>query len=153
MVARKAAAAAKNTRPAALSGDDLTVGEVQDAPAAFARGGLSEDHGLAVAFRASVEQGVAKRLSVSDPALAEKLIRKYASTLGLGVRVLTDASTITIKGGAKKQFPGRNKGSEVGSLAGDHGGDEDNSPVVVPSTAVPPSAEDFLGGDGEEEER
>lgn len=142
MVARKAAAdktATKRTRPVALSGDDLQVTEVQDAPAAFVRGGLADDHPLAAAFSQSLESGVAKRLSVSDPELAEKLIRRYANTRDLGVRILKDASTITIKATQKKQFPGRNK---------------DEAPAeatVVPNTSVPPSAEDFLNDNGEEE--
>jgi hypothetical protein len=122
----------------ALSGDDLKVTEVQDAPAAFVRGGLADDHPLATAFSQSLESGVAKRLSVSDPELAEKLIRRYANTRDLGVRILKDASTITIKATQKKQFPGRNKDEAPAETA-----------AVVPDTAVPPSAEDFLNSDEE----
>jgi hypothetical protein len=145
MVARKAAAAepAKRTRPAALDASGLEVGEVQNAPAAFARGGLDADHPLAQAFLQSVSDNVAKRISVSDPELAEKLIRKFAANHDLGVRVLKDADSITIKGGQKKQFPGRNK-DEV--AVADPGGDETN---FVPSQAVPPSADEFLGSDEE----
>lgn len=143
MVARKAAAdktATRRTRPVALSGDDLVVTEVADAPAAFVRGGLADDHPLAAAFTQSLDSGVAKRLSVSDPELAEKLIRRYANTRELGVRILKDATSITIKATAKKQFPGRNK---------DEG--EKAEETVVPNTSVPPSAEDFLNDNGEEE--
>lgn len=146
MVAAKKPAA-KKTRPAALSGDALTVNEVQDAPAAFARGGLDDSHPLATAFHQSIEDNVAKRLSVSDPELAEKLIRKYAAAHDLGVRIIRDADTITIKGGQKKAFSNRggNKGSEFGSHASGEGA------PVVPNTepVVPPSAEDFLGGEEE----
>lgn len=137
MVAAKKPAA-KKTRPAALSGDALTVNEVQDAPAAFARGGLDDSHPLATAFHQSIEDNVAKRLSVSDPELAEKLIRKYAAAHDLGVRIIRDADTITIKGGQKKAFSNR-------------GGNKVEGAPVVPNTepVAPPSAEDFLGGEEE----
>lgn len=142
MVAAKKPAA-KKTRPAALSGDALTVNEVQDAPAAFARGGLDDSHPLATAFHQSIEDNVAKRLSVSDPELAEKLIRKYAAAHDLGVRIIRDADTITIKGGQKKAFSNR------GSNKGD--GEKAEGAPVVPNTepVVPPSAQDFLGGEEE----
>lgn len=142
MVAAKKPAA-KKTRPAALSGDALTVNEVQDAPAAFARGGLDDSHPLATAFHQSIEDNVAKRLSVSDPELAEKLIRKYAAAHDLGVRIIRDADTITIKGGQKKAFSNR------GSNKGD--GEKAEGAPVVPNTepVAPPSAEDFLGGEEE----
>lgn len=137
MVAAKKPAA-KKTRPAALSGDSLQVNEVQDAPAAFARGGLDDSHPLATAFHQSIEDKVAKRLSVSDPELAEKLIRKYAAAHDLGVRILRDADTITIKGGQKKAFANRGGNKQ-----------EPEASVVPDTSTVPPSAEDFLGGEEE----
>lgn len=99
--AKKAPAAAPKTRRQ-LDLAAIDVGESTDAPGAFARGGIPDDHPLAELFTESYHNGVAKRVATQTPDDVIKVLRKLATARDLGLSVRKDDSSVVFQVGEKQ---------------------------------------------------
>jgi hypothetical protein len=101
MPAAKKPAEVKKTRKT-LDLAAVDVGESTDAPGAFARGGIPDDHPLAILFTESYGEGVAKRVATSTPDEVIKVLRKLATARDLGLSVRKDDSSVVFQVGEKQ---------------------------------------------------
>jgi hypothetical protein len=86
----------------------MVIGEVEEAPDAFATG-LADDHPVVVAFDKAAESGKPHRIPTTTPDLVEKGLRKAAKKRELGVRVKQEEGGVTFRVTAKRDYSSRKK--------------------------------------------
>lgn len=106
MVAKKTAVEPEKKTRQAFDLSKVEVGEATPVPGAFARGGIPDDHPLAVLFTQSYEDGTALRVSTSTPDLVEKVLRKLATARDLGVSIKRDSdASLVFQVGERRTRP------------------------------------------------